>query len=489
MKKLFLILTFIIIILLSSIYSILFTKPGNDTLASYIQEQINTKQNKTIAKVEKLLITPNSIDFLLSFDNNSSVSLNGDFSLLEQNIQLKYDINIDDLSKLEKVINQKLNGSFQTNGEIEGLVSDFIINGTSNIAKSNTTYFTNIKDYSATNVKFEIKNAKIDELLYMINQKKYAKGTLNIHGKIDNVKNLKGEINTFVHNGLINNNHVNKDFNLKLKEPITFKAEATTNLQEKQAITNLELLTSLAKINSKNILFNLEDLSLKSDYKINIQNLSKLEDLAQRKLRGKFILDGKIEKTSSLLKIDGKSSSFDGKIDFLLKNNELNASIVDIKIKKLLHTLYLPEIIDSSSKLSIDYDIKNKKGIITGHLINGRLQKNRFSSLVNNLAKFDLTKEVYEKIDIKTKIDNQKLNSTVKMTSKFTQINIDKSHLDLEKNYTNTHIKLKIKKFDLPIKVKGKLNEPNFSFDEKIFLKNQLKKNEDKIINGIKSLF
>ncbi len=84
-----------------------------------------------------------------------------------------------------------------------------------------------------------MKNAKIDELLYTVDQAKFVKGDLNIVAKIKNAKigQLDGTITSSIKNGKVINEIVNKQFNQKINVPITFKSNT-------DAVLSKNLITS-----------------------------------------------------------------------------------------------------------------------------------------------------------------------------------------------------------------------------------------------------
>ena len=121
-----------------------------------------------------------------------------------------------------------------------------------------------------------------------------------------------------------------------------------------------------------------------------------------------------------------------------------------------------------------------KKGNLLGKLTNGHLLENNFVTLVNQLAKVELTKEVYETFDINTKINDRILTSDLIMKSQNTQLNIKDSILDLEKNLIDAKINTTIKDKTLDINLKGETSSPQISLDAKDLLKEQINKKIEK---------
>lgn len=665
MKKFFFSLTILILLIIASVYGVLFTKTGNNFVASYIENKVNDEQKNVQLKVNDFTLTFNTINFDATINDNSNINISGDLEILKKKVDVKYDIKINDLATLENLIGQKLNGPFSTSGTFKGDANFSEINGISDIAESETNYALKLVNFEAKNIDFLVNNARIEKLLHLLNQKNLAVGNLTIKGDIKdaNIPSLDGSVSINISKGKLNNEVLNKDFkqnivspiyfksdvvakltpnkatvksdlitsladvfanktevlldsgkiltdykldvknlaklegiigkklygnfitkgnivmdngvinvdgdsdifdsvtnysvkvvnsqpeyvkvkinnakidkllrivnepvyadgilnidaniiNAKaetldgiikteitngkiinpvantvfkqnLKKEITFKVNATTSLVPNQAITNSTISSTLANLNIKKAIFSFKEASLNSDYLLELPDLGNLYDITSTKMRGAIKIAGEIISKNKSLLLTGNSKLLDGSLDFNLKNDDFHADIKDVQIKKLTHMLYYPDVFDSTTALTLDYNLLMKKGDLKGKLIKGHFLPNNFSGLLNQFAKFDITREVYETVDINTDINKLVLTSTVNMKSKNTTIDIDKSVLNLEKSTIDANIKTKIKTTEFALKVKGNTSSPKISLDSKDLIKNQLnkqlEKNEDKI--------
>ena len=665
MKKLFLFLTIIIILIIGSIYGTLFTKYGNGIIASYIESKVNDGQEDVKLKVNDFRLTFNTINFDAKINDDSQILISGDLAIFKQSVDLKYDIKINDLSTLKNLSKQDLKGPFSTNGTFVGDKNNAVIQGFTNIALSETNYHVNLVNFEPKNINVNLKDAKIQELLSLLNQPIYADGDLNITADIKNidVTNLEGIVTANISKGKINNDIVNKEFkqtitsaikietninvsllgkkveikselissvadifldktvidleknksfsdyridvknlnklegvigkklngdfytsgnifvensnvsiagnsnifeststyNLKLKdsnlenvsfkiedakiekllhmlnEPVyatgnlniggdiknakidtldglintkiseckiinevvntvfkqeikdtvTFDLNVDTSLVPNQAISKADINTNLLNVNVNKAVFDFNEASLNSDYLVKISSLTNLIDFTKTKLRGAMDISGNIQSKENSLFIDGKSNLLGGSLDFNLKNDDLNANLNDIAIKELTYMLFQPEIFDSKGNFKVDYNLLVKKGTLIGNLTNGHFLENDFSILINQLAKFDLTKEIYETVSINSDINQNILTSTVNMKSANTQIDINNSFFDTQNNTIDAKLEAKIKETSFNISVNGNTSNPKISFDTKDLLKNQidkqLEKNKDKI--------
>lgn len=650
MKKILFALVALVATVLIAVYALLFTSSGNSFVASIIEEKVNEGQKDVQMKVNDFKLTTNSILFNASINDNSTINIAGALNIFGKSVDLNYDINIKELSSLENITKQKLNGPFATKGTVKGDQKLTLVNGTTSLASSNTSYDIKLVDFKPSNILFNMKNAKIQELLYIVNQPIYANGNLDINADIKNadipsldgivttkisngilnaklinkelkqnpktpivfsantntklipnmantkvdfdssiaklnvknasvnlntsiintdysllvkdlakletlinqkyngsfstngkasvdngtikidgnsdifasdtkydikvvnskpeyinvlvkqakiqallnllnqanyangllnidakiksadMKNLDGKILTTILDGKVNNEVVNKEFAQKLVQPLIFKGDIVTDLIKTQAVSKVDLNTSVTDFNMQKAIYDLEKAEFASDYTVNASDLSKLYDLTQTKLRGAAKIDGNIKQAPELLSLDGKTSLFGGDINFNLLNDEFKAKIDGVEIKELTHMLYYPEIFTSKSNIDLDYNLASKVGKVGGNLIDGRFIKNEYSTIINTFANFDLTKEVYEKVEIKSDIKENIINAFVDMQSKYTKIKVPSSTIDLDKNSIDALVQATITKYSFDTTIKGNISNPKVKVDTKAFL-------------------
>lgn len=661
MQKLFFSLTILIILIIGSIYGILFTKYGNSIISSYIESKVNNEQEKVKLKVNNFILTLKTIDFNAVINNDSYINISGDLSIFKKSVDLKYDIKIENLSTLKNLIHQDLKGKFYTNGIFKGNKQEAIIQGFSNLASSQTKYYINLNKFEINNIQLDLKEAKIEELLSLINKPEYLKGTLNINANIKNIdiNNLDGIFVANMTKGILNNDVINKEFNQTLSSPINFQGdinasllgnkaevkselltsiadifldktiidlnnknffsdykidvknlnrlegvlgrklnaefsnigkvsmenslisingnsnifESTTNyklelkdfvaqnvdfkienakiekllhmlnepvyligdfnvkgqikdssldklnglivskisnakiinevvnavykqeltdvitfdstintsLVPNQAISKVEVLSNIGKLNLEKAIYNLSDKSFNSDYVLNILALEKIKGLTKSDLRGELDLKGEVKSLDKNLFLTGNSNIVGGTLNFNLKNDIFNLKLDNANMKDLLYKMNKPEIFDSKANFDLQYDLAIKKGKLNANLLNGHFLPNDYSNIISQLAKFDLTKEIYETVKIESNINEKQFVSNLNMQSKNTQIQANDAFLDFDKNLIDAKLNTKIKDNNFVITLKGDMKKPNIGLDTKELLKNEVEKNRDKI--------
>ena len=661
MKKLFLSLTLIVLIILGLVYGILFTKSGNNMVSSYIENKVNTGQEKVKLKVDDFTLTLNHLNFDAWINDDSKINISGDLSLFQRSVDLKYDIKINDLSTLKNLTNQEFKGPLVTNGIFTGNEIEAIIQGSSDIAQSQTKYYFNLENFEPKNINVQIKNAKIEDILVLLNKPVYAKGDLNIIADIKNasLSKLDGMVISKITNAKISNEIVNKELNQTLQSPITFQSDINAILTPNKIEVKSNITSSIAEILMNRTIIDLETNNIKTDYKIDVKNLSKLEGIISKKLNGQFLtygslkafdetiqiegdsnvfegiskynlefvknipsfikfsvenaklekilqvmnepiysngdvnifgdikntnldklegtinsriinasiinevastlfkqnlqekinydlnidtilapnqaisstniestignltlkksiydfkenifmsdyllsipsldklkdilqlnlkgkmdINGEIFNKNNSLSINGNSDTLGGAFDFNFKNEKLNANLKNINIQELSAMLDYSKFFDAKADFTLDYDFLLKKGDLTGKLLNGHFIENNFTQLFNHLTKDDLSKEVFETFNINSRIDNRILTSNLIMKSQNSEINIQDSILDLEKDFIDTKINSKIKDKTFTISLNGNATNPKISIDTKDLLKDKIEKNKNKI--------
>lgn len=503
MKKVLIGLGLFVVLNISTAYLFLFTTFGNGLVSSFIETKVNEKGVVNF-KFEEFVLSLDTLNIKATIDTSSVVQIAGDISPFSLKFDLKYDVDIKDLSKLEKFTNQKLNGAFKTNGEIKGNKDLLLVNGLTDVFGSSSKYDVVLKNFAITNIDFLFKQLHIEQLLHTLNQPIYAKGMIDINGNITDVKpeSLAGKIVTDIYNGQLNNKILNEKFELKLLSDKNFQGKIDTFLKPMLIDNTVDLKTSMANLLVKSAKVNLKDNSINSDYEVSVADLNNLYDVTQMKLVGAMKVNGTVKKAKDL-EVLGTSNTLNGVVDFKLFNDDFNAKINNIEVVELTKMLTYPSFFDSKANAVLDYNLVSQKGVLTANLSNGQFLRTEFSTLINTLARFDITKEIYENVSLESKIDKKVIQSVVDMKSQYTTITVPQSVVDLDAQSVDAQVNLKIKTYEMATKITGDIKSPKIKIDASKALENKAKEkieeklkeklgddaDMNKLIKGLKSLF
>ncbi|OUR70689.1 hypothetical protein A9Q76_06600 [Arcobacter sp. 31_11_sub10_T18] len=404
--------------------------------------------------------------------NISSLKLN----LKNENIHSDFKLEVQNLRKLESLIGTKLNGSFNINGKISGDKKKVTIVGKSNIFDSQPNFDLTLVDLKPKTLKFNVKKAKLQKVLYTLNQENYAKGLINIDANILdlNTESLDGIVKTNITQGKLNNKTVNKLFELQLKKEVLFQSKSHSALKANDIISNIAVNSNLANFKSDKSILNIKSLSMLSDYELDVKDLGSLYDLTKTKLRGSFKLNGNIKKDQNL-KVTGKSNVLKGTLDFNLYNDKLSATIKSIKTKDLLYMLYYPIVFDSSAQSTLNYNLKSQKGTVNTILENGKILENKYTSTIKSITNFDLTREAYTKSVLKSNINKKVITSTLDMDSKNTEIDVPNSIVNLNKRTITALVQTRLDDIEFDTKISGNLDKPKVKIQTDKLIKSTVK--------------
>ncbi|WP_187648123.1 hypothetical protein [Nitrosophilus labii] len=423
------------------------------------------------------------VDYVADIASNlAKIDSKGEVDIDRLAFDIKYALNIKELALFRPIAKINIQGPFKTQGTVKGDNKLLEILGKSDIASSITNYNLILKDFKPDVAKVDIKGAKLAKILYMLSQPIYADASIDVHAKIKSfdMENLSGEVVTYVKEGKTFPKVLYKEFNLT-DAKVGFNVTQRTIIENSIAKTVLKVDSTVAKADMKNGVYDIKKNIFTSDFTLFVPDLDKLYFATKKHLKGDIKIIGKIKKDKDLL-VMAHSETLGGKVDFKLLNDKITKKIRDIKVTALTDMLIYPRVFDSTMDADLTYNIKSKKGVLSAKLLKGRILPNQMTFLLSQMAKFDITKEIYEETIIDSKIDDKVFISNLDMKSRLTHITSKNALLDMNKNRVDTKLRIDIRKRPVYVKVKGDINKPKVSIDAKELLKDKLEKKLEKKI-------
>lgn len=423
------------------------------------------------------------VDYVADVASNlAKIDSKGEVDIDRLAFDIKYALNVKELALFRPIAKIDIQGPFKTNGTLKGDKNLLEILGKSNIASSITNYELILKDFKPDVAKVDIKGAKLAKILYMLSQPIYADASIDLHAKMKSfdIKNLSGEVVTYVKKGKTFPKVLYKEFNLT-NAKVGFNVTQRTIIEDSIAKTVLRVDSTVAKADVKNGVYDIKKNIFTSDFTLLVPDLDKLYFATKKHLKGDIKITGKIKKDKDLL-VMAHSETLGGKVDFKLLNDKITKKIRGIKVTALTDMLIYPRVFDSTMDADLTYNIKSKKGVLNAKLLKGRILPNQMTFLLAQMAKFDITKEIYDETIIDSKIDDKVFISNLDMKSKLTHISSKNALLDMNKNRVDAKLRIDIRKRPVYVKIKGDINKPKVSVDAKELLKDEIEKKLEKKI-------
>lgn len=438
MKKFFIILLSLIVLIFLAVYILLFTGVGNNILKPIIEKKASQASGIEI-KLDKFSLRLSSIDVEATVAQNLKAKVNGNMSIFSQSFDLIYDINADEIPEIEGI---KIDGQAKLNGKVYGKVSDFAADGQGEIFDSSINFDTKIKDYKPINAVADISNLEIAKILALLGQPVYSSGVVFL--KADIVPNDKNELSgtalVKVDKGLINEDVMLKEFNVTLPKNTNYNVVGNFNIENSNNLVGkIDILSSLATLKTSKTTYDIKGAKLFSDFNFDIADLSKFSGIANMPLNGKINLFGNAAYAQNDLNVNVLSDNLaGGKLNLNMNNDKLNANLKGVKLEEVFKTLVMPNYSNADIDVTADIDsIKALKGqasvIINNGVINSDAIKKEFNQT--------LPKNINYNVGANAILDNNKVNFSTKLLSTLANINdfsgtYDINKTNLESKYT-----------------------------------------------------
>ena len=479
MKKLLIFIVFIILILIGGTYFLLFTSPGNSMVKPYIEKKLTSSLGMEV-KLPVFKLRFSSIDIDSTLKGKKFATIRGNFGIFNKNVDINYEVTVDDIKIFSKIANYPLSGKLATNGKITGTFDNLNVKGDVELADGKAEYLfkTVGKQPKLLNVKAD--GLKLDKILKMINKPVFSYGDVYLTANITNlnIDNLNGDVVVNVKNGKTDKLVLKKEFDMD-NANITYKADAKININKSIANIVTDLNSSVGTINLFDTKFNIKSLLADGKFKVYVGDLSKLYFVTKTPLKGKATITGDFKKDKDLT-VNAHSDIFKGKVDINLVNNDLKGKAEKLRLVEVLEMLNYPKIFNSEMNADLNYNLLSGKGKLQAKLLDGRILPNKLSFILKNLAKFDITKEVYKVTTVDSNVNKNEILTDLHLESRLTKIDSKQTYFNTLTKKIDSNLSIMIAKKPLKVKVKGDINKPDISVDVKDYFKGELKNQAEK---------
>jgi hypothetical protein len=435
-------------VLLTALYTLVFTSFGNALLKPIIEEKIG-QQTKLASTLERFSLSINHIDVVLQLNKNNRIEVKGDYSLFGQSFNLRYRVDLKELQSLQALTSMELQDAFMTEGTLQGDVKLLHIKGSSDVAKSNTSYMIDLKEFTPAKIIAKVENLDLPALLHMLKQKEYASAKVNVDVNFNSVEahKLDGDILLQTKDGKLNALVMKKDFNITIPKT-NFVMNLDAKLKGDDVDYSYVLLSNLAKITSSGKLTP-EPLALDLVYGINIKELAVLKPITQADIRGPLQVNGNVKGTKQNLLVDAKSSIARSKTILeanlqAFKPKSVHLDIKDLQLRKLFYMLKQPHYADGSFDMKADIsnaDVKHLAGTVTTKIRQGVLDSKFMTKEYQFKSPMPKT---YFASDSKTVIKNNVVDTQFTLASTLANLYVKSAKFNLKDASLHSDYRVKV---------------------------------------------
>ncbi|WP_297443576.1 hypothetical protein [Sulfurimonas sp.] len=444
-------------------YILVFTSIGNSMVKPILESKIRV-QTQLDTRVEKFQLNTDNFEIVLELNKNNTITAKGTYSLFSQSFDLTYNVRLEELNTLETLTQTQLKGSFHTHGKVVGDMNLINIDGESDIAKSDTKYHVILTQFNPSSIIAKVDAADLSDLLYMLNQKEYAKAKINLDINFKNITphQLDGNIVLATIDGALNSKVMKNDFNITIPKT-AFAMNLDARLKGDDVSYTYLLNSNLAKLKSKGLIIP-DPLKLKLNYSVNVKELAVLKPLTGADVRGALRLEGKVQGSKEKLDITGTTdiASSDSSFAVVLKNFTPKSVVAKVRGLKLEDALYMvkqPHFADALFDMDVAISnaampalagtVKTKvyKGLVDSKYItkayefNSTMPKTTFSAVTLTTLNKNIVDTKLNFISTLANLDVNKARFNIKDASLKSDYKVKVHNLDKLYFVTNRHLK------------------------------------------------
>ncbi len=380
MKWLLGILSFFVL-LCGALYILVFTPPGNNLLRSVIEKKINDALHVK-STLETFVLNSDTFRIVLALDDANRIEATGNYALFTQAFNIAYRVRLEKLENLKPLTGEQLFGTLHTEGSAVGDMEHIAIEGTSDLAHSQSRYNVTLEHFQPQRVTLDIKDARTEALLSMLGRAPYAPGALHVNAEITSLDpaNLQGTVALKLENGRIDTKLMQRDFNLTLPET-EFSMQNDLQLRGPQLAYQTRFDSNLARIASEGNVAP-ETLATQVAFNLDFKELGLLTPLTGTPLRGPLHLEGTVSGDRERMSVKGSSdiarsqTRFDALLE-KLQPKTVHAQIRHLDLPALLHMAVQPHYLESGLlNMSVQIDDatpQTLKGRVNTHITRGSI--------------------------------------------------------------------------------------------------------------------
>ncbi|MCX2682534.1 hypothetical protein OQH60_01410 [Campylobacter sp. MIT 21-1685] len=447
MKKFFYRILAVLAILLIVGYTFLFTAFGNGIVANIAKDRI--KQNAGLdVNITHFVLRPGSVSLKADLANLLNLNIEGNLSLFRLAFEIDYKVIMNKNSAHNLGLN--FDENIKLNGQVFGKLQDFVLTGKGSVLGSNVQLDSRIYEFNPISLDLQVRTLKIEKLFTLLALPQYAKGQIDIVGKIE-AKNFKPDGNAIIKLDMssINYKEIKKVFGLDLPQNSNLKSEILATIKDNVISAKSEIKNAYFNIQSQKTFYDLTENVLQTDFILKIPDMSKLQSLTKTKLNGVLVVDGNLEFVKNIVKnLNVNVKGLGGLIQAKLKENKLQAVFDRVSLEKVFALVALPNYANGTINGVFDLDNIDLTNFTK---LNGKMNLNSQGTFNASTLSILLNKKFpsNEKYTLKAQalIKNNSIDFDVIADTNFVKLNDWKGEFDLFKTLLHSDFSLELNDF------------------------------------------
>jgi hypothetical protein len=459
---------------------LLFTETGNQLFTPTAQRLLQIKLPQ--AQIEQLSIRLDHVDLRIALTPTTQLTINAMTAWLSAKAMGSWQFQTQELAELSPLTNLALSGPLRTQGTFVLAPAQQEIDGDLALAKSKLTFFALHPARTPLTI-VTSGQLSLSELTQLLKQPDIASGTLSVDSRLsmantEHLNTLNGTAKLTINDGLVHAKAIQQAYDMNLPKDLPFTFNNNTDILEGNSRSQLHLDNPLATIDINDLDYEFGHDGFTAAHHTHIPDLSALAFITRTLLHGQLQVDGKATYTipTKYLELSADSQTLGGRITSTLNGDQLDARLDDLQTTDMAKLLGMPVVFKSSLAGIVNYNLSQQQGKFDVTLVDGQLLPNEFSTLLNQAAKFDITREVYERVSSNGSIKQGVVLANLDMKSKLTHLTSQNARIDLPNQQLDMKLIADVQGIVIPVQLQGALTSPSIHTE----LGNALKQGAEK---------
>ncbi len=378
------------------------------------------------------------VDYTLALLSNlAQIDSKGSLEPETMKSDISYDLNIKELSLFKPLTKAPLRGPFATAGQVRGDREAMQIKGHSDIAASQTTYDISLKAMQPSKLQAQIKNARLEKLIFMAGEPAFANGELNVDIRLDELDpdDLQGEVKAAISNASFNEKVLKNSYKINLPKT-AFSSDLSAKLAGKDVAYTAAFVSDLAKINSKGNV-QPKTMAMDLDLQLAIEKLELLKPITGAPLRGPLALSATAKGDEKSLKVEGKAkiagadAGFNARLESFSPRS-IKAKIADMQLGKILYMAEQPHY--AEGLLNVDINIDDaRQGRLSGKILSSVTQGRVDTKTVEKAFEFTAMPKTTFTVKTVSLLSKNFIDTQIDVASSLAALKVKRARFDVEK--------------------------------------------------------
>ncbi len=339
--------------------------------------------------------------------------------------------------------------------------------------------------YDSKTAKVDISELSVEKVLALSGLPVYVKGTID--SQID-FTNLDPEEGTF---SLESSKLVTQPDAMKelTGEAFTMNAvvESSGTFKEGKGMIQTKVESSVGNITLDDMVYDAQNQTLKSAYTIDIPSLKEVQPLIGQKFYGPLLLQGELSK-DKIVQVTGATTSLGGKINYILKGDDLTSTISSVPLENILGTLGHKKNFLGSASGKAKYNLKRKSGVVDLDIASFQIKPSDWTNMISLAMGKDPARVIFSSTKFHADIDKNIIDYTLHALGTRSSIDITQGRLNTDSNTNSARFTFVYEEHTVRGKIKGSVNNPKITLDTSALIKDKVnekvQKKLDKALGG-----